>query len=65
MMNLDAFLAYIDPSSGSLAIQFVIAAAASGALIFRRVLLAPFFAAGRLLRAHRSRESTPAAGPNG
>lgn len=41
-------LAYLDPMSGSLAVQCLIAIAASGALFFRRVLFRPFSFLGRV-----------------
>lgn len=42
MLAFDNILAYLDPMSGSLAVQCLVAIAASGAFFFRRVLFRPF-----------------------
>lgn len=43
-------LAYIDPSSGSLAVQFLIAALLSAGFVFRQYALRPLVWMTRLLR---------------
>lgn len=44
------FIAYLDPMSGSLAVQCLIAIVASGAFFFRRVLVRPFSFLGRMFQ---------------
>jgi len=46
-------LAYIDPSSGSLAVQFLIAAMLSVAVMFRDYVFWPFAWAARWMRGRR------------
>lgn len=53
MTQFSAF-AYIDPASGSLAIQFLIAAAVSAGFVMRNYVLAPFFWMARMFRGRRS-----------
>ena len=64
-MSIGILCGYIDPTSGSLAVQFVIAAAASGALVFRRTLFWPIAATVRLLKNRRSRRAASALRPGG
>ena len=49
MLNLD-LLAYLDPITGSLAIQCLVAIAASGAFFFRRVIFRPFSFVSRMFQ---------------
>ena len=48
-----SFLAYIDPSSGSLAVQFLIAAVLSAGVVLRNYVFWPVAWAMRLLRGQR------------
>ena len=49
MSNLVALLGYIDPSSGSLGVQFLIAAVAGTGIALRQYLVWPFVRAIRLM----------------
>ena len=42
-------LAYIDPGTGALIVQVIIAIVATIGIVFRRVFLSPFYALRRLL----------------
>jgi hypothetical protein len=56
-MTPQGLLAYVDPASGSLAIQFLIAALLSGGLIFRRILFRPIAWAVRALWPGREKQA--------
>ena len=43
-----SLIAYIDPGTGALIVQVVIAVVATIGIVFRRVLLSPFYALRRL-----------------
>jgi len=53
MANLLGLLGYIDPSSGSLAMQVLIAAVLSAGVVLRHYLLRPVAWVLRFTRAHR------------
>ena len=53
-MTLPAVFGYIDAASGSLAVQFLIAAAVSAGIVMRQYVLAPVLWMVRLIRGRRA-----------